>query len=149
VAVLATRASVPFAVALDASGHGGDVGSCGDNFHIADITVAHFAFHTCFQMRAMVPEDPAGNDVDAHPRNTSIALREFRQFLNGWLFLGDGPVALHALARRRQRHAVTGFGIGVTTQTFQVKRHVQLVAKGNGLRRDWSFRSGRSRVFRG
>ena len=148
-AVLATCASVLFEVALDASCHGGDVGGRSENFHFADIAMAQFAFHVCFQMRSMVPEDPAGNDVYAHPRNALIVLREFRQLLNGGLFLGDGPVALHALVRRRQRHAVTGLGIGVTPQTFQVKRHVQLVAKGNGLSRDWSFRSGRGRVFRG
>jgi len=148
-AILATRAGVLFAVAVDASRHRGNVVRCDENFHTADLAVAHFAFHAGFQMRAMVPEDPTGNHVDTHPRNAPIMLREFRQFLNGWLFLCDGPVALHALACCRKRHAVAGFGVWVTLQTFQVKRHVQLVAKGYGLIRGWSSCSGRSPIFRG
>jgi len=104
--------------------------------HALDFTVAGLAGDACPHVRAMVEVDVIRQGVDALPGDGLSLLERCGHALDLRLVgAGDG-VAVHASLHRGHPGVARTFGTGVAIQAGDVVvARVQLVGKGNGLRR--------------
>jgi len=134
VAIPAAGARIILAVTIDAAGHRRDVRYFRHDFHLFHRAMTHFAGHFGFEMRTVIPVNPARHHVDANPGNWLIRFRKLREFLDGRFILGDRRMAGHAFARGGKRHAVAGLRIDVALLAFQPEGQMFFVTVRNGLR---------------
>ena len=135
----AARAGIILAMAVNATGHGRDIRYPCHDLHLVNLAVTHLAAHLGFQMRTMIPINPAGDDIDANPGNGLVRLCKLGELLDSGLLFRDGDMTRHAFCRRRKRHAIARLGIGVALLTFQSEGQVFLVTVRNGLNRWFGF----------
>lgn len=119
VAKPAARADIFFAMTVNATGHRGNVRYLGHDFHLLHLAVAQFAGHLGLQMRAMVPVNPARDDVHADPGNRFVKFCKLSQFLDGRFLFCNRDVTGHTFCCRRKGHAIPRFGIGMALEALQ------------------------------
>src|SRR5688572_6813954 len=73
--------------------------------------------------------------VHAHPRNRLLALKVFRELLNGKAISLNGRMTAHARLLLGQAGGEAGLPDGMAVQTFDADGGVRTVTERDGLRR--------------
>lgn len=118
----AAGAGIVFVMTVNTGSHGRDIDCLRHDLHLIDLAVTLLTGHLGFQMRAMIPVNPAGNNIDTNPGNRLVGLCELCKLSDGGFVLRDRDMTNHAFCRRRKRHAIAGFGIWVALLTLQPER---------------------------